>query len=423
MPKVLLVSYYFAPTGGPAVQRPVKATRYLPEHGWQVDILCADQRWLPRPYDASLLNQVPKATHVERTISFDGAWWQKVSSRLPLPGLWQRWEERYFVPDPQRYWLPVAKNRLQKMLKNTCYDIIHLTAPPFTTHLLAPWLKRHGQKVVLECRDEWINNPVYIGAHHTAARQSKERLLEQAALRAADGLIYLYPSMQSSYQETYPELTFKPSVVITNGYDEQDFAGLNRPARSDKYLSILYSGALYGPRWQAFLTFARALEGLWRQRPTAVEQVRVMVQGRNTDTLFRTTFAGNDPMLNAVQFMPHATHDRAVQALVDADLLLLVVENTPRSETILPGKVFEYLRSGTPVLAVVPPNGEAARIINTAGGTVADSGSITIVEKALVKLYDLWLQKQLPQADQQVVQRWERRAQVAQLAAFYNSLL
>ncbi|MBO5546110.1 MAG: glycosyltransferase [Bacteroidales bacterium] len=236
MKRLLIITYYWPPTGGSGVQRWVKFSKYLPEHGWQPVIYTPENpEQLAR--DESLLSDVPACAEVIKTRILEpyavyrrltgGKQGEEVN---PVNAQKKNWKQRLslwirgncFIPDPRIGWVRPSVRFLKKYLREHPVDAVVTTGPPHSVHLIGRGLKRAlGVHWIADFRDPWTEMFYYKHLGLTAASDRRQHRLEQSVLDEADTVISVTPLVQKDFQAK----TKTPVVLITNGFDEDDFVG------------------------------------------------------------------------------------------------------------------------------------------------------------------------------------------------------
>lgn len=419
--RVLLVSYFFPPLGGGGMLRALKLAKYLPAAGWEPEVLAADD---PRYHlrDEAALGEVDCPVHraparrypsAARLLRVGGG------SAGPQDSSGSSWRGRLRtllarlgdLPDPQAGWSRAARSLGLKLARQGRYSTVWTTSPPVSGHRVGLALKRElGLKWVADLRDSWTLGPFFDPA--TPFHRLLQRRLERAVVEAADALVCATPRMAELYRRFYPESARKIKV-ITNGYDEADFAGLDGlPAHPGA--AIGHAGTFYGARRPD--AFIAALETVADERPeVGLRFLEIGTSGLEAeDALGR--FARRRPEL--ITRRGNLPHRRTLEELARCRLLLLVVGNQPGARTVLTGKLFEYLRLGRPILACCPP-GDAADLVRSLGaGPTADPDDAEEIAGALRLLLDD------PSAppDRGRVKAYERSRLAAETAALFEGL-
>ena len=431
--KLLLVAHHFPPMGGAGVQRALKFARYLGDFGVQVSVLAgADPAYLQ---DASLLAELPPDVDVlrvphrrllqrvlahRRGAAAPGAAAGTVGPAVPaawrdaLLGSWAalQW------PDERGGWARAAFEPGRRRLRDAGIDMVLSTAPPVAAHALARRLARAADLPwVADWRDLWADNP---GSTLPAWRRALERRVEAHWLRDAAGVVAVTPAWQQRYARQLGERC--PVAWIPNGYDEADFAGLPPalpPPRGARPLRLVHVGSFYGPRAPAPLL--DALGRVLRGRSPGARALRLRLVGAIGSRFDAALAAFDARHPGVVERQPYVPHAQALAEMCAADALLLVVGagDGRRAEVVagtLPGKLFEYLRAGPPVLLLGDPAGDAAALLRRHGrGWIADETRPQHIAEALLALCD---GPPPPAPAQPELTRFERRALAGELAAF-----
>ena len=369
--RVLVVAYYFPPSGGAGVQRPLKWVRYFPAAGVRPVVLTVRAGAYPH-LDPAMLAEVPPGVEVVRTAAPDPfalygratgrSRGEAVAARTGTVGASERPAERaarwlranVFVPDARVGWVPFAVARALRLHRRAPFDAVLTTGPPHSAHLVGLALRRAGLPWLADFRDPWTQIH-YTGAlGRTRAAGRLDRALERAVLRAADAVVTVSEPLRRDLLALVPEARVS---VVRNGFDPADFAGEPPPAADGRF-ELTYVGSLYAVP-HALLDAAARLRG-------AMPALRLRFVGSVPDGFAAAVEArGLGGIVAAEPAVPHAD---AVGAMRRAALLLLVVEPWSYAAGVVPGKTFEYLASRRPTLGLGPPDGEAAHILRDTGG-------------------------------------------------------
>jgi glycosyltransferase involved in cell wall biosynthesis len=352
-----MVAYFFPPLGGAGVQRSLKFARYLPESGWEPRVLTADPRgyWIRDP---TLLEELPEAVRVQR-----------VASPLPVAGgrkgrrgsvHWiraLRWLSGWFLlPDAYLPWSLRALAAASRWLRRDLPDVLWTTSSPDSAHLVGWHLSRRWRiPWVADFRDPWVERLSF----HPPTRWHRaiQYRLEEGVVRRAVAVVLTSQAARDRFAERYPWAGEKLHV-ITNGYDEEDFAGFQWDLPRDRF-RILHLGQLNPER--SLEPLLGPLRALLEAEPEARGRVELLCVGPHYASHEREV--RRHGLQDVVRFEDPRPHREAVRLLGTAHLLLLLECEGLRGRQVLPGKTFEYLRSGRPVLALVDPLGDAARLV------------------------------------------------------------
>jgi len=374
MQKVLIVTYYWPPGSGAGVQRWLKFSRYLPQYGWDPFILTVDPQYAAYPaIDNSMTSEVPGNLIVHKTKANDFfRYYKKDKSRIPSSGFASDEEKgfkslitrfirgNFFIPDPRRGWNRYAFKKACEIIESRKINHIITTSPPHSTQLIGLKLKRKypAIKWIADLRDPWTDIYYYKEFYPTWLSNFIDSSYEKSVLQSADRIITVGKSLKELFCSKIqsPESKFE---VITNGFDEEDFAGLvsSKPG----IFTISYIGTLSDSYpLTGFLNALKVFGG----------------NGRN----FRLKFVGtvspkqketilSSPAGSKTEFVKYASHSTAIRYMLDSSALLLIIPDHRSSRSIITGKLFEYIASGSPIICIGPASGDAAEIIaNHAAG-------------------------------------------------------
>ena len=394
-PKVLMIACAFPPTGASGVQRSVKFAKYLPMHGWTPIVWTVDQlNGLPR--DPTLLDDLPEGLQIHASRAGTGVHrMRRLLGRMekapwPAPRIakaidWrvQRWQAEVPLPDDHASWARASVSPVLELIKREGIDAIYSTFPPPSNHLLALQLKeRTGLPWIADFRDLWTDDLRY---HESIARRrSAHRALEQQILESADAVVGVTPKQTEILSRHVPD---KPGkfVTITNGFDPADFA-CPPPERIDTDRFVLgYVGRL--DQYRARDEWCEGMRRFATQLAIPMDRFLLRIVGHASDAT-RAKLADMGIQVERTGYVPHA---QAIACMRRADALLLLTEPTgPNADSVIPGKLFEYLASQRPILVVGPTGGQVERIVREtdAGPTVPyDPNAIA---SALSQLVAVW---------------------------------
>jgi len=413
--RLLLVSYYFPPLAGAGVFRPLRMSKYLPRHGWNVTVLTAGAR-ARALRDASLASEVHPDTVVERTASLEPRSAFLALNRLGLRGLVRRLEPWFMLPDDQRGWVPFATRRGARLFDRAPYDAIVTTAGPYSAHLVGLRLRAAtGVPWVADFRDEWTTNPYLRERYPTAWHARRNRGMERRVLRAADRVVCVSAPWLDSLRALGPAGHGEKFSVLENGYDAEHFAGVGGPL--PERFRVVYTGTFYGHR-----SPGPFLDGLRRavapgRIPRAEIEVVIMGHGQSRQ-------GPATDLADILQLVEERPYFESLRLLGRAALLLLVVprEGGAGNHT---GKLFPYLASGRPILALAPEDNVAARIVRESrSGVVVPPDDPEAVARALVERHELWKRGiLLEDQDRQAIARYEADPQAARWAQLLGGLV
>ncbi|HET6175075.1 MAG TPA: glycosyltransferase [Gaiellales bacterium] len=418
--RVLIVSFYFPPAGGGGVQRVLKLCRHLPELGVEVDVLAPDDpKW--GAVDPGLAAEIPPGTTVHRARYRGPSHARTPAARLAAAhgvgavgvraALLGR---RLLLPDPEVAWFPDAVRAGTRAVRERGIDVVLSTSPPNSVHVVgAAIARRAGVPHVADFRDSWLANPHRRYERRSVrAKRALEARIAHAALRRVAAVSAVTPSIAEEAAALAPPGT--TVRVVANGCDFDEFDGLEY-GRGER-MRIVHAGSFFGERSPR--PFLAALAALLRDRPDLRERVQAAFLGelRPADREWALAL-GLGKALALEGFRPHA---EALAAMRAADVLLLLVPRAGgRGRFVVSGKVYEYLAAERPILALVPPEGDAASLLRDTGSAwIADPDDEDHILAALGLAADAWLAHSLEQRrlSPEWRERLDRRTRARELA-------
>jgi glycosyltransferase involved in cell wall biosynthesis len=398
MKKALVVSYDFPPCSAPgAALRTEKLAHYLPEFGWDVSVMCRHEG-IAEPRG----EQPPARPEVVRIRT-------PISPRLSYQlGAWM-WARRML-------------SRARARVRETRPDLVYVSCPPFPHALSAVRLAREaGIPVVVDFRDAWSLDPHLSGGRiKRAAKRGLCRWVyprfERWVVESADAIITNTPSMRRAYVRAFERIEQRIHLV-PNGFDDADFCeSVERPPRERPLL--LHCGRLSS-------TGGRSPELLLRGVRAAIDagqMIELMILGDDSEELRR--YVRRFGLEGSVRTHAAVSHREAIRAMREADML--VVYQTPSRNGVTPvaGKTFEYLRSGRPILAVVPPGDNADLVCRYAAvHALVTSEDPACVAAAIQDLLTRAGRAVSTVPDPEFVKRYARRRIAERVAAIFDATL
>ncbi|HEX8385031.1 MAG TPA: glycosyltransferase, partial [Rubricoccaceae bacterium] len=311
-----------------------------------------------------------------------------------------------FVPDARVGWVPFAVRAARRLHRERPFDAVLTTGPPHSAHLVGRALRRQlGTPWTADLRDPWtdIHYADALGRSDTARRLDAR--LEASVLREADALV----TVTAPLRDAFASRAGRPVALVRNGFDPADFAG---PAPPLGPFEVVYTGTLYDVP-------TTLLDAMQRLRAEGVD-VPLRVVGPAPEAL--RVEAERRAVGDLVGVEPPVPHDRAVALMRSAAVLLLTVEAWSYAAGVVPGKTYEYLASGRPVLGLGPPDGDAASVLREAdGGSMVAPGDVPRVVAMLREHAEVWASGEpRPGAPASALGPYSRRAQTSDLAAIVS---
>ncbi|MEZ4792335.1 MAG: glycosyltransferase [Gelidibacter sp.] len=368
--KALIITYYWPPAGGPGVQRWLKFVKYLPEFDVHPYVYIPQNPSYPI-VDLSLLDEIPKsATIIKRPIKepyrlatfLSGNATKTISSGVIPKKKKQSMIQRlmlyvrgnYFIPDARKSWVNPSVAYLSEYIKKENIQTIITTGPPHSLHLIGLQLKEVlGVKWLADFRDPWTTIGYHKQLKLTKLSAQKHQRMEKEVLETADCIIVTSENTKKEFEAK----TNQPIVVITNGYDVQH---LPITTKDDKF-TLSHIGSLLSERNPKNLW--AALKELIEEHPEFKAQFQLKLIGVVSDEVLKDIYSYD--LKNHIDVIGYVSHDEALVQQRQSQVLLLIESNSEDTKAIIPGKLFEYMVSETPILAIGPKSSDVERIIKS----------------------------------------------------------
>ncbi|HEV9036915.1 MAG TPA: glycosyltransferase [Puia sp.] len=402
--KILLLNYYWPPSGGPAVQRWLDITRYLSACGIQTDVVTVDEKLATYPFvDATLITRIDPSTRTFRTGTselfgiykrFIGKGKVPASGLVdePHPTLLQKLARfargNFFLPDPRKGWNNHAYDRAAALISSEKIDVVFTAGPPQSTHLIGLRLKKHFPHIrwVADIHDYWTEISYLSKFYRTAIAGWFDRRLEKKVLQSADRIMTHCESSKTLQCEKLAGRDCPKIFVHTMGYNELLFRP--RPPEKQTFFEIIYTGIM-ADHYEPDMLF-RALRTAIHQRPDI--PVKLKFVGSLASTI-RDSISelGLGPLLEELPYVPHSA---VVEELHNSTALFLINPKFENEKIHVPGKIYEYLAVFKPILSISPHGSENEQIIaRMHAGRNFSRSEETQLSQYLVELMDRWQQE------------------------------
>ena len=398
--KVLIVTYYWPPSGGSGVQRWLKFVKYLPSLGWLPYVFTPENPSF-EIRDDSLLKDVPAEAEVLRLPIWEPYHLFRKAASLAgkstrqtdlittgkkswLQGIAAWVRGNLFIPDARIFWIKPSVAFLSDFLKSNHIRVLVTTGPPHSMHLIGLKLKKldPGLRWIVDLRDPWSEWDLLDTLSLTGWARRRHQRLEREVLQRADEVITIAPY----HVERFEKLGGRKVNLITNGFDEDDFRTIERK-RTSKF-TIRHIGMvdeLRDPR-----PFMDALRVLLTEHPEWKSQVSVEFVG-SVNAAFRNWVMKDQVLSQVTKFQDPLPHAELVKLYGETDVQLLILAYTALAPGNLPGKLFEYLASGNFILGIGPVDGDAAQILLAANaGKMVDRLNQEEIKKLILAQLIQW---------------------------------
>ncbi len=399
--KILIVTYYWPPSGGSGVQRWLKFVKYLSRQGWEPVVFTPENPSFTI-HDPSLDKDVPPSTEVLRFPIWEPyrlffliqKWLGKQPGKASdfittgKKGFFQAMSAwirgNFFIPDARIFWVKPSVVFLSDFIKQHKVGRVVTTGPPHSLHLIGLALKKRIPSIqwIADFRDPWSEWDLLDNLSLTAWASSRHRHLEQRVLANADKVITIAPYHVGRLEA----ISGRKVNLITNGFDDEDFEGLQHvPNQRFTIRHIGIVDELREPR-----PVMQAIKVMLESHLAISDKLHVEFIG-NVNISFKTWVQEDSLLSEITSFTDPLPHDELIKVYGHTDLQLLVLAHTAIAPGNLPGKFFEYLASGNPILAIGPTNGDAAQVLKeTAAGAIHTPADQSGLIESMLKFYEDW---------------------------------
>ncbi|RXM43993.1 glycosyltransferase [Flavobacterium sp. YO64] len=385
MKKVLFILGDFWPTHSGGTIRIAKLIKYLPEYNWEGVVL---SRKLDDMKDFEIIN----GTTIYRTNAFDlPKYYQKLKKNRKttvkkitvevgqtIESTNNRLADNFFVPDVNIFWAIGAFFRLRKIIKKENINVLYSSSPLASSHIVVLLYRKFFSKSVkwiVEFRDPWTFNPFISKKPYLLNKL--DHFLEKMVIKSSDSIIVTSEEYKEEFLKKYSFLDTNKIRYIPNGFDAEDFEGLHKSSNNEK-ITIVHTGNFYGKR--SLKPFLEALTIIKEEYPQYKKSLKFVQYGTidPEGALYNLNFPNS-----FVEIIDNIPHRESLQQTINADWLLLVPG--PGNGT-MPGKLYEYLATGNPIIALAD-EGPAKKIINDLNiGYVTNTFDITKIKNILVEI-------------------------------------
>lgn len=415
-----MIAYYFPPMGLSGVQRTLKFVKYFPQFGWHPTVLTVQPRGYLAQDDSLLEDLEGKDVRIVRTsaagpakfartqtVKFPSEWSRKLLSRL---------SDTFFIPDNKIGWKRKAVARALQLAKETPFDMIFATAPPFTSLLIGRAIKKKlNVPLVFDYRDPWVEYPFKF--YPTPLHKLLNVYLERKALRTSSYVVTTNRRVKELILRRHRFLSYKDIDIITQGFDPEDFTRARNaplPPIHHKAMRITYAGVFWEDRTPDY--FLRALAELQNEQPRLRGRINAHFVGNFREENRRLVVRLG--LHDTVTETGYLRHLDCIRELMASDVLWMIVGDDVGS----PGKVYEYIGAGKPIIGCAP-EGFIKNAILEAGGIVTLPDDVPAIKDAILTMFNRWERHELHGPDQEVIDRYDRVLLTRSLVRIFESLL
>lgn len=368
--KALIIAYYWPPAGGPGVQRWLKFVKYLRDFEVEPIVYVPENPSYPI-VDNNLLAEVPKdITILKQSIKEPyklASLFSKKSSKTISKGIIHKPKQQsfiekimlfvrgnFFIPDARKNWVKPSVNYLSDYISQNDIDTIITTGPPHSLHLIGMQLKvQLNLRWIADFRDPWTTIGYHKKLKLTSSSSQKHKTLEKAVLTTADQIIVTSPTTKTEFKA----ITDQPIEVITNGYDYEQIA----TSQLDSKFSLAHIGSLLSDRNPKVLW--QVLKDLTLENDEFNKSFQLDLVGAVSEEILSTIKAFDlESHLNLVGYV---SHEDAIVYQRKSQVLLLIEIDSEETKCIIPGKLFEYMVSNRPIVAIGPKDADIETLVKS----------------------------------------------------------
>lgn len=417
MKKVLIITYYWPPSGGAGVQRWVKFAKYLPGLGFEPIILTVNPEYASYPLiDETLVQEISDKIKVFYTKSREPfKFYKKISGsdEIPHSGFANQTKVsffnkisrfirgNFFIPDPRKGWNKFALAEAKKLIRDFNISTVITTSPPHSTQLIGLELKKYFDiDWIADIRDPWTDIYYYDKLYHTAWAKRADQQYERSVIQKADRVIVVSNAIKNQFLAKSVDLKKNKFSVIPNGFDEADFKQ-KQLAETDQFI-ITYTGTI-APNYD-IEGFLDALKKLSEKE----NSIRLRFVGAVSENFKK--MINESSLRDITEYIDHVKHDDSINYLLNTTVLFLAIPHSKNNEGVLTGKLFEYLASRKPIVAIGPVDGDAAKTINECNaGRMFDYSDQKGILDYLKTQINQWKKGKIPVVSNQKVESYSRK--------------
>lgn len=425
MRKVLIVAYYFPPLGWSGVQRTLKFVKYLRNFGWEPIIVTVAKTKFS-VLDESLLDEIPKDIEI---IRIDDMKFKDITDNIKctmrkytdyslniisneslkneyekeIENTFEKLRNLFLIPDGNSIWANNVINEIDKKIDIRNIDLVYTTSAPYSAHFVGHYLKtKYLLPWIADFRDEWTNNP-YIYSDNNI-KYNLEEHIERNILNYCDKVITISDVAQRNYINSF-QIDKSKIEVITNGYDEEDFRFDIINKKNNKF-TVVYNGSFYLDIKP--YTFIEAINNLIINNKIKIENIEIKFIGQiDSDIKSKTQSKDIYKLIKILDYLPH---HQSLKESCKSNLLLLITGKDEKVKSVYTGKIFEYLRLKSPILALTPRKSVVEKLLRETGcGINVQYDDIKGIENSILKYYNDWKDNKKFIVNENEIVKYERK--------------
>ncbi len=423
MYKVLVIAYYFPPIGLSGVQRTLKFVKYMKDYNWMPTVITTETAGY-YAHDYSQLKEIEKFGIDIVRVNGNG-----INSKLASKGTIKmpreiirktlsRVSNVFFIPDNKKGWAKQVYFTAKELIKKENYELVFVTAPPFSAVNTAVKLKKDfAIPFIIDYRDLWYGNQ--FGFYPTPLHSYLHKKQEYTALKAADKVIATNRKMKEKIIHYYKFLTFEDIFIIPHGFDPEDFKNVNPLHKPNKKMKLTYSGIFYEyitPKY-----FLNAFKQLTLSRPDIAANIELHFIGFLRDE--NKKLIGKLGLQEFVKEYGYLEHREALVKIMSSDILWMMVGNGRNADTISSSKLYEYFGTRKPILVSVPDGALKSASVEYKASFITAPDDVEGIKNMIIKIYELYAKNELPNPDEEFIQKHRRDYLTEQLTKQFQFLV
>jgi glycosyltransferase involved in cell wall biosynthesis len=405
------------------VQRTLKFVKYLKNYGWEPTVITTgDVAYFA--HDDSLQKELDESgIRVIRVAGSDPNSLLSKKGTVKLPSefvrkTFNRLSQIFFIPDNKLSWSKKAYKKSVELLANEHFDCLFISGPPFSQFdAFSDIKKNHNIPLILDYRDLWIDS--YFAFYPTPYHRILHKKKEYRALKAADSIIVTNRRLKEKLINTFKFLTFNDVNIISHGFDQEDFDKYTAQPKPQNKLVLMYSGIFLVYSTPEY--FLKAFKQLSIERTDIASNIELHFVGflrKENQKLIQKL-----KIQSFIKDHGYVNHAESIEKIKSADVLWFMVGKRKNIDTILPGKVYEYIGSRKPIIACVPEGAAKIAANDYKASFITEPDNIEQIKNTIIEVYNLFKEGRLPSPDEKYVESFRRDLLTEQLAKQMNKAL
>jgi glycosyltransferase involved in cell wall biosynthesis len=406
--KILVIAYYFPPTGLSGVQRTLKFVKYMPQYNWEPTVLTTELTGY-YAHDYSLLNDLK-----DKPVKIVRVKGREVNSLLAKKGtikmpaeiirkFLSRLSSTFFIPDNKTAWCKAAYIKAKELIETEKFDLIFVSGPPFSAFNLGVQLKKEFNiPLSIDYRDLWFG--YHFAFYATPFHKIAIKRMEYAALKTADFITVTNRRIKEKLMDYYKFITFNDVMILPHGYDPEDFAKAQPEKKPNNKMILTYSGIFYEYITPKYLL--KAFKELTIERPDIASNIELHFVGFLRKENYK--FIKKLGIQSFVKEHGYLNHSEAINKIMMSDVLWLMVGYGRNADTISSGKLFEYFGSKKPIIACLPDGALKSAATEYGASLLSDPDDVEQIKQNIIKAYSLYRLNQFPIPNIEFVEKHRR---------------